>query len=264
VSEAPRIRVLIVDDHIAVAESLYALLSRDDSFELTELAHDANEAFRIVRERQPDVVLMDQALPGMSGAEATAHVIAARPETAVIMFSGGMTDDELVTAVESGVRGYLPKGSHMAEVVAAIRRAAAGDPRAAASAGIRPAEILANRPDSTSSGHRGLKKPPISPATWWGWSHTTARLRHGEVSATSRAEHRDTARIGPPLPPNASAGKRWRFQRNMAIYVLHRHGFPQRRLADIFDLPRSSIASIIKAASEYAGTANPQALDLPP
>jgi DNA-binding NarL/FixJ family response regulator len=124
---AKRIRVLIVDDHVAVAESLYALLARDESFELTELAHDANEAFRIVRERQPDVVLMDQALPGMSGAEATAHVIAARPQTAVIMFSGGMTDDELVTAVESGIRGYLLKGSHMAEVITAIRRAAAGE-----------------------------------------------------------------------------------------------------------------------------------------
>jgi DNA-binding NarL/FixJ family response regulator len=127
VSEAARIRVLIVDDHIAVAESLYALLSRDPSFELTEVAHDANEAFRIVRERQPDVVLMDQALPGMSGAEATAHVIAARPETAVIMFSGGMTDDELVTAIESGIRGYLPKVSHMTDVISAIRRAAAGE-----------------------------------------------------------------------------------------------------------------------------------------
>jgi len=124
---ATRIRVLIVDDHVAVAESLLALLERDESFELTEVAHNADEALRVVRERQPDVVLMDQALPGMSGAEATAHVIAASPKTAVIMFSGGMTDDELVTAVESGIRGYLSKGSHVAEVITAIRRAAAGE-----------------------------------------------------------------------------------------------------------------------------------------
>lgn len=124
---ATRIRVLIVDDHVAVAESLLALLERDESFELTEVARDADEALRIVRERQPDVVLMDQALPGMSGAEAAAHVIAASPKTAVIMFSGGMTDDELVTAVESGIRGYLSKGSHVAEVITAIRRAAAGE-----------------------------------------------------------------------------------------------------------------------------------------
>jgi DNA-binding NarL/FixJ family response regulator len=122
-----KIRVLIVDDHIAVAESLQALLARQESFELTEVANDATQAIRIVREQQPDVVLMDQGLPGMSGAEATAHVIAARPQTAVIMFSGGMTDDELVTAVESGIRGYLPKGSRIAEVIAAIRRAAAGE-----------------------------------------------------------------------------------------------------------------------------------------
>ena len=91
------------------------------------MAHDAEAAIRIVREREPDVVLMDQGLPGMSGAEATAHVVAARPKTAVIMFSGGMTDDELVTAVESGIRGYLPKGSRIAEVISAIRRAAAGE-----------------------------------------------------------------------------------------------------------------------------------------
>jgi two-component system nitrate/nitrite response regulator NarL len=126
--EAPaRIRVLIVDDHVAVAESLHALLSRDKRFEFTDVAHDATEALRIVREREPNVVLMDQALPGMSGAEATAHVIAACPQTAVVMFSGGMTDDELVTAVESGIRGYLLKGSSVAEVISAIHRAAAGE-----------------------------------------------------------------------------------------------------------------------------------------
>ena len=122
-----RIRVLIVDDHVAVAESLHALLSRDEHFELTELAHDATVALRIVRDEQPDVVLMDQALPGMTGAEATSHVIAACPKAAVVMFSGGMTDDELVTAVEAGIRGYLLKGSTVAQVVSAIRRAAAGE-----------------------------------------------------------------------------------------------------------------------------------------
>jgi two-component system nitrate/nitrite response regulator NarL len=122
-----RIRVLVVDDHVAVAESLHALLSRDEGFELTEVAHNATEALRIVREREPNVVLMDQALPGMSGAEATAHVIAASPQTAVVMFSGGMTDDELVTAVESGIRGYLLKGSSVAQVKSAIHRAAAGE-----------------------------------------------------------------------------------------------------------------------------------------
>lgn len=122
-----KIRVLIVDDHVAVGESLHALLSRQPDFDLTEVAANADRALEIVRESAPDVVLMDQGLPGMSGAEATAHVVAASPKTAVIMFSGAMSDDELVTAVESGIRGYVMKGARSSEVVTAVRRAAAGE-----------------------------------------------------------------------------------------------------------------------------------------
>ena len=50
----------------------------------------------------------------------------------------------------------------------------------------------------------------------------------------------------PPLPPHASPGKRWRFRRNAVIYVAHRNGISQRLLADVFDLPRSRIAAIVK------------------
>ncbi len=50
----------------------------------------------------------------------------------------------------------------------------------------------------------------------------------------------------PALPPNASEGKRWKFRRNAVIFVAHRNGFSQRVLADVFDLPRSRIATIIK------------------
>ncbi|TMG56972.1 MAG: response regulator transcription factor [Chloroflexi bacterium] len=121
------VRLLIVDDHIAVAESLHALLSREPGFELTPIAPDAETALRIVRETEPDVVLMDQGLPGMSGTDAVARVLEIRPATAVIMFSGSMTEDDLVTAVESGIRGYVPKGARAADVVSAVRRAAAGE-----------------------------------------------------------------------------------------------------------------------------------------
>ena len=50
----------------------------------------------------------------------------------------------------------------------------------------------------------------------------------------------------PPLPPNASVGKRWKFRRNLVIVVAHRNGLSQRLLADVFDLPRSRVAAIIK------------------
>ncbi len=57
----------------------------------------------------------------------------------------------------------------------------------------------------------------------------------------------------PALAPNASPGKRWKFRRNAVIYVAHREGFSQRVLADVFDLPRSRIASILKEFRELTG-----------
>ena len=66
-------------------------------------------------------------------------------------------------------------------------------------------------------------------------------------------QYRDDAVLAssPPLPPNASVGKRWRFRRNVVIYVAHRNGISQRVLADVFDLPRSRIATIVKEYSEF-------------
>jgi hypothetical protein len=59
----------------------------------------------------------------------------------------------------------------------------------------------------------------------------------------------------PPLPPNASAGRRWRFRRDLTIYVAHRGGLSQRHLADVFDLPHSRIAAIIKRFAALGGHA---------
>jgi hypothetical protein len=69
-------------------------------------------------------------------------------------------------------------------------------------------------------------------------------------SPSERWDGADAASF-PPLPPNASVGKRWKFRRNVVIYVAHRQGISQRVLADVFDLPRSRIASIVKQFSDY-------------
>ncbi|HEV8671690.1 MAG TPA: response regulator transcription factor [Candidatus Limnocylindria bacterium] len=122
-----RIRVLIVDDHLALAEGLQALLSRQPDLELTEVATDRRTAMRIAAEREPHVVVMDQNLSGDSGVNVAAAIFRAGIKTSVVMFSGGMTQDELVAAVEAGVSGYLMKTTPVAEIVDAIRRAASGD-----------------------------------------------------------------------------------------------------------------------------------------
>lgn len=61
----------------------------------------------------------------------------------------------------------------------------------------------------------------------------------------------------PPLPPNASEGRRWRFRRDLVIYVASLNGVSQRHLADVFDLPRSRIGAIIKGFEALRGHTNP-------
>ena len=122
-----RINVLIVDDHLAVAESLQALLSRQADLDIGEIATNGAAALRIAAERPPHVVLMDQNLSGESGVVVASQMLAAHPGTAIVMLSGAMSQDELVAAVEAGVSGYLLKTTPAAEIVKAIRRAAAGE-----------------------------------------------------------------------------------------------------------------------------------------
>jgi DNA-binding NarL/FixJ family response regulator len=119
--------VLIVDDHLAVAESLQALLSREADLDVGEVATNGESALRIAAAHPPQVVLMDQNLSGESGVEVASAILAAHPRSAIVMLSGGMTQDELVAAVEAGASGYLLKTIGAAEIVRAIRRAAAGE-----------------------------------------------------------------------------------------------------------------------------------------
>ena len=121
------IRVLIVDDHASYAESLRDVLGRRPGIAVTATAGSAAEALRLAAETSPDVILMDQRLPDGSGARAARDVLARRPGTAIVMLTGGGTEDEMLEAVEAGVCGYLVKTASVAEVAAAIERAAAGE-----------------------------------------------------------------------------------------------------------------------------------------
>jgi len=84
---------MVVDDHVAFAESLREVLGHRPGFELTTSASTGEEAVRLADEERPDVILMDQRLPGTSGAQTTAQILARRPGTKVVMLTGGGTDD---------------------------------------------------------------------------------------------------------------------------------------------------------------------------
>jgi two-component system, NarL family, response regulator NreC len=120
------VRVLVVDDHAVVRAGLRLLIDRDPSMVVIDEAADANEAIFRVIEHKPDVLLIDVTLPGESGIEAIPKLLAASPDTKILVLS--MHDDPRYVreAFAAGASAYVLKEAADAEVVAAIREVAAG------------------------------------------------------------------------------------------------------------------------------------------
>jgi DNA-binding NarL/FixJ family response regulator len=121
------IRILLVDDHPVVREGLRGMLAAEDGLEVVAEAGGAAEAVAAVRAHGPDVVLMDLRMPGGDGVEATARVLAQRPDTRVVVLTTYDTDADILRAVEAGAAGYLLKDASRAELAQAIRAAARGE-----------------------------------------------------------------------------------------------------------------------------------------
>ncbi len=127
-SEANRIRVLIVDDHAVVRSGLAAFLQAFADLELVGAAISGAEAVQLCVQVQPDVVLMDLVMPGTDGATATRIIRQQCPQVQVIALSS-FHEAELVQAVlQAGAIGYLLKNAAADELAAAIRAAHARRP----------------------------------------------------------------------------------------------------------------------------------------
>jgi DNA-binding NarL/FixJ family response regulator len=120
------IRVLIADDHPVVAEGLRRLLSEQPDIEVVGCVDNGPEAVRRAVEEQLDVVLMDNAMPGLNGIEAAEMIRKRRPHTHVVMLSMHTDTEHVVRALRAGATGYVAKKSAAREVVKAIREANAG------------------------------------------------------------------------------------------------------------------------------------------
>lgn len=120
------LNVLICDDHAGFRTSLAALITSDEVLVVGSVA-DGTAAVRSALALQPDVVLMDLAMPGMSGVEATRSIVDNAPHVAVIVLTMIEDDDAVFAAMRAGARGYLLKGARRAEIVRAVRAVAEGD-----------------------------------------------------------------------------------------------------------------------------------------
>ncbi len=130
------IRILLVDDHAVVRQGLKMFLGLDPDLEVVGEAENGEEAIRLTRKLNPDVILMDLLMPVMDGITATASIRRDFPETEVIALTSVLEDEAVMKAMRAGAIGYLLKDTQAEELRRAIKAAAAGQvqlsPQAAA------------------------------------------------------------------------------------------------------------------------------------
>jgi len=121
------IRILVVDDHTLFRRGLTALLSREAQFQVVGDAADAGEAQRRAKALQPDLILLDNHLPGVNGVDALPALHEAAPSARVLMLTVSEDEQDLAAALRAGACGYLLKTIEGDALVVAIRRAMRGE-----------------------------------------------------------------------------------------------------------------------------------------
>ena len=122
-----RIRVLIVDDHTLVRSGICSLLALVEGIEVVGEASDGKEALDKTRQLEPDVVLMDLAMPIMGGLEATRRLRREFPRTQVLALTQYDDSEYVIPIIEAGARGFITKMSAFSELAAAIQAAHRGE-----------------------------------------------------------------------------------------------------------------------------------------
>lgn len=122
-----KISILLVDDHSLVRRGFRRLLEDARDITVVGEASDGAEAVRLAEQLRPQVIVMDCALPGMSGLDATRRILQKFPDTAILMLSMHSEDTWVHQAMAAGARGYILKSAVDMELVTAVRRVVAGE-----------------------------------------------------------------------------------------------------------------------------------------
>jgi two-component system nitrate/nitrite response regulator NarL len=154
---APPIRVLVVDDHTLFRRGLIALLAGDARFQVVAEAGDANEAHQRAAATQPDVILLDNHMPGVNGVDALAGFRALAPGARVLMLTVSEDERDLSAALRGGARGYLLKTMDSEMLASAIQRTMAGD-------SIVSPEMTSKLVSAFQAGHGAAPPSPPGPA----------------------------------------------------------------------------------------------------
>jgi two-component system invasion response regulator UvrY len=115
------INVMLVDDHDLVRTGIRRLLDDIDGIKVVAEAVDGEQAIRQVRNKRPDVILMDVSMPGIGGLEATRKITRSLPDMKIIAVTIHDNDPFPARLLEAGAAGYITKGSDIREIISAIR-----------------------------------------------------------------------------------------------------------------------------------------------
>jgi DNA-binding NarL/FixJ family response regulator len=121
-----RITVLLADDHAVVRQGLRALLEAEGDIAVVGEAENGREAVAVAKKTLPDVVVMDVAMPGLNGCEATRQILRSLPFTKVLVLTSYGDDDYVAQLMEAGAIGYLVKQTAADDLLKAIREVKAG------------------------------------------------------------------------------------------------------------------------------------------
>ncbi len=122
-----KIKVLVVDDHTIVRDGICTLLALAGDIELVGEAANGSEALKMVKELEPDVVLMDIAMPIMDGLEATRRICKEFPRTRVLVLTQYDDKEYVFPVIEAGACGFISKAAASSELAAGIRAVYQGD-----------------------------------------------------------------------------------------------------------------------------------------
>lgn len=146
------IKVLLADDHAIVRAGLRRLVEESGDMTVVAEAADGREAIRMIRERTPDVAVIDLSMPRIDGLEVIRRILPERPELPIIVLTMHAENQYVVRAIEAGAMGYITKQSAPEQLVAAIRKVLAGSRYLTGDA----AEALALRISKGSKGQSEL------------------------------------------------------------------------------------------------------------
>ena len=202
-----KIKVLIADDHAVVRDGTRRILEQEADLEVVAEAADGEEAIRLAGSARPDVAIIDIAMPGVDGIEATRQIKKLYPSITVLILSAYDDDQFVFSLLEAGAAGYLLKSIRGKELVEAVRRVHAGEsvlhpaiarkvlnrfvPTAGKVSTQRPADVLSEREiEVLRLATRGLSNQQIADELYLSLRTVQAHLGHifNKLKVSSRTE----------------------------------------------------------------------------